>query len=68
MTLWAAHNEVTIPPMNTGEYEPRAAGIWRIQWVNDAMRRYESILTVGAKLEFHGAAGERDLRTQEGSA
>lgn len=31
MTLGAAYNEVTIPPMNTGENEPQAAEIRRMQ-------------------------------------
>ena len=45
MTLTTAYNEVTISPMNTGENEPQAAEIRRIQWVMHAGRRCGSILT-----------------------
>ncbi|NLX14805.1 MAG: hypothetical protein GXY44_14300, partial [Phycisphaerales bacterium] len=36
MTLTTAYNEVTIPIMNTGENEPQAAEIRRMQWVKHA--------------------------------
>lgn len=45
MTLVAAYDEVTISPMNTGENEPQAAEILRIQWVKQARRRSGSGLT-----------------------
>lgn len=60
MTFITTYNEVTISPMNTGEYEPQAAGIWRIQ-MGEARKEVLPVhFDSRIKLEFHGAAVTSD--------
>ena len=61
MTLMTAYYEVTMSPMNTGEYEPQAAGIWRIQWGEACKEALRVDSDSRIRLEFHGAAVTGDV-------